>query len=193
MYRVAEYFVEKKGPRQSGKRDLSFAPRDQVSSVPGKTQYSTRELPPSPLQIQHCLSPPAHIAASPQHPTSTQLSPLRMRCVLLTFAFLLLAGTVLAKRRQRIINGTEPRLYEFPSMVSIWLNCRHDCGGTLIDEDTVLTAAHCFYLNSPQNLTVKINAHDFNRPTPRERVVKVRQVRSCVILFINSRFPGYRL
>ena len=103
-----------------------------------------------------------------------------MRCVLLSLAFLLCTGAALARPGWRVINGTEPRLYEFPSMVSIWLNNMHYCGGTLINADTVLTAAHCFFRVNPSrvyNFHVRINAHNFRRPTALERRVKVTRVR----------------
>ncbi|WP_162873019.1 S1 family peptidase [Austwickia chelonae] len=43
----------------------------------------------------------------------------------------------------RIIGGVQAEENEFPFMVSIQAGERHFCGGSLIDANTVLTAAHC--------------------------------------------------
>ena len=56
----------------------------------------------------------------------------------------------------RIINGKEARLGAWPWAVFLGLpsgnnEFRFFCGGTLINEDYILTAAHCF---EPQNLTM---------------------------------------
>ncbi|KAF1952835.1 hypothetical protein CC80DRAFT_494983 [Byssothecium circinans] len=50
-----------------------------------------------------------------------------------------------------IVGGTSAALGEFPFIVSVQLSAggRHFCGGSLINEDTVLTAAHCLQGRSP--------------------------------------------
>lgn len=45
--------------------------------------------------------------------------------------------------RQNIVGGEEAAPGEFPFMVSLQENGDHFCGGTLIERDLVLTAAHC--------------------------------------------------
>lgn len=47
----------------------------------------------------------------------------------------------------KVVNGTDTEITEFPFMVSIRRNNGHSCGGTLINKEWVLTAAHC--LQSP--------------------------------------------
>ncbi len=43
-----------------------------------------------------------------------------------------------------IVNGTEARPHSRPYMVSIQKNKTHVCGGFLISDEFVLTAAHCW-------------------------------------------------
>ena len=102
-----------------------------------------------------------------------------MRCSLLAIFLVLLSGSALAKRKQRVINGTEARLGEFPSIVSIWIKAnrydKHNCGGTLVDDDTILTAAHCFDQIPAKYIKVKINIHNLNETSAIK--VGVSQVR----------------
>ena len=42
-----------------------------------------------------------------------------------------------------IVGGEEAKAGDFPFIVSILINGTHDCGGTLLNANTVLTAAHC--------------------------------------------------
>lgn len=42
-----------------------------------------------------------------------------------------------------IVGGTEAKQGEFPYIVTVLLGGQQDCGGTLLNANTVLTAAHC--------------------------------------------------
>ncbi|XP_036443024.1 mast cell protease 4-like [Colossoma macropomum] len=57
-----------------------------------------------------------------------------------------------------IVNGTEARLHSRPYMVSLQVGGRHWCGGFLISDRFVMTAAHC-YRNRP-TFTAVLGAHD---------------------------------
>ena len=43
----------------------------------------------------------------------------------------------------RILNGTDAGKYEYPSFVQIWRKKGRVCGGSVIDRDWIVTAAHC--------------------------------------------------
>uniref|UniRef100_A0A8C2AD46 trypsin n=1 Tax=Cyprinus carpio TaxID=7962 RepID=A0A8C2AD46_CYPCA len=60
-----------------------------------------------------------------------------------------------------IVNGTEAKPHSRPYMVSIQSNKKHVCGGFLISDEFVLTAAHCW--NGSETLTVVVGAHDLRK------------------------------
>ncbi|XP_022905883.2 chymotrypsin-2-like [Onthophagus taurus] len=73
----------------------------------------------------------------------------------LLFLFLILTESKKIRRRKkvRIIEGEVANQKDYPFVVSIIYNNRHICGGSLISERYVLTAAHCTYSGSePRNI-----------------------------------------
>lgn len=64
-------------------------------------------------------------------------------------------------RGGRIVGGVDALIDEVPYIVSLrWFNPRnetwgHFCGGSIINQDTILTAAHCVYGDSPEELQIR--------------------------------------
>ncbi|XP_026863935.2 granzyme B(G,H)-like [Electrophorus electricus] len=58
-----------------------------------------------------------------------------------------------------IVNGTEAKPHSRPYMVSLQKDGEHICGGFLVSENYVMTAAHCMHTHT-QNLTVVVGAHN---------------------------------
>uniref|UniRef100_A0A671KL81 trypsin n=1 Tax=Sinocyclocheilus anshuiensis TaxID=1608454 RepID=A0A671KL81_9TELE len=68
-----------------------------------------------------------------------------------------------------IVNGKQAKPHSRPYMVSIQLTKRHVCGGFLISDEFVMTAAHC-WKGYPEILTVVVGAHDLRKSEISDRV-----------------------
>ncbi|XP_052873265.1 trypsin-4-like [Anopheles cruzii] len=74
----------------------------------------------------------------------------------------------------RIVNGTATQIFRYPFMVSVqvWttLEKNHICGGTLISDIWILTAAHCVDQLTPQTAMVRANSSFYQRGGQLHRV-----------------------
>ncbi|XP_074649106.1 chymotrypsinogen A-like [Tubulanus polymorphus] len=67
----------------------------------------------------------------------------------------------------RIISGSPAKFGQFPWQVSLHFQGQHVCGGTLINDDTIVTAAHCVampYGNYPRMWDVVVGEVNLDRP-----------------------------
>ncbi|XP_054431945.1 serine protease 55 [Pteronotus mesoamericanus] len=78
----------------------------------------------------------------------------------------------------RITEGMEAEVGEFPWLVSIQAGNEHFCGGTIIDEWWIVTAAHCLYSGDlePKDLSVVLGTSDLQSPS-----LEIKGVTSIVL------------
>ncbi|KAK7071589.1 Neurotrypsin [Halocaridina rubra] len=66
----------------------------------------------------------------------------------------------------KIVGGTSQQPLEDPWLVSLQLRedgkLKHNCGGVVIAEDYVLTAAHCFKVHGRQNYVIRVGDYKMN-------------------------------
>ncbi|KAG9510421.1 Serine proteinase stubble [Fragariocoptes setiger] len=89
-------------------------------------------------------------------------------------------------RIPRIVGGIDTRPGEFPWTVSVRLDGRPICGGSLINREWVLTAAHCLVGYNPRNLSAVLGAHRV-----RELDAELNSWATNVSLFIVHREYSY--
>jgi len=77
---------------------------------------------------------------------------------------------------ERIVGGTDADSGEFPHQVALYSNGRFFCGGSLINADKVLTAAHCCYGNNPNDLVVRVGQHRLNFWDSYQKDIKVGKI-----------------
>ncbi|XP_063073007.1 ovochymase-1 isoform X2 [Engraulis encrasicolus] len=85
----------------------------------------------------------------------------------------------------RIIGGREAWAHSWPWQVSLRFATLHACGGAIISDQWIVTAAHCFAKhNIPAFWTVMAGKHDLHNPQER-----CQQLREVVVLISHN---GYQ-
>ena len=94
----------------------------------------------------------------------------------------------------RVVNGENAAPHSWPWQISLRVNGRHICGGSLIDREWVVTAAHCVDRNPrPSGYTVVVGKsmiyQEENKQTKKQeknqRTVKKEKLNSLLILWFS--------
>ena len=77
----------------------------------------------------------------------------------------------------RVVNGENATPHSWPWQISLRVNGRHICGGSLIDREWVVTAAHCVDRNPrPSGYTVVVGKsmiyQEENKQTKKQEKTK---------------------
>lgn len=71
------------------------------------------------------------------------------------------SGLMCKDQGNRIVGGMEAFKHSWPWIVRIYFGQMTGCGGTIIDDQTIVTAAHCCkgYMNRPDRITPVVGEH----------------------------------
>lgn len=84
-----------------------------------------------------------------------------------------------SKIPSRIIGGNEVKIEDFYWQVSMSFKGNHACGGSIISEDRILTAAHCIYrINRPdkyKHILIRAGSRHHNKGGVQVKITKIIQ------------------
>ncbi|KAM7343127.1 trypsin-like [Cochliomyia hominivorax] len=84
--------------------------------------------------------------------------------VLFAFVGCALGGAIINDLDGRIVNGVDTTIQAHPYQVSIQTNYgTHFCGGSIISEDIVVTAAHCMQEYKASQFKVRLGSTEYNK------------------------------
>lgn len=73
----------------------------------------------------------------------------------------------------RVVGGTDAKLNEFPYQISIQYEGRHHCGGSILNEYYILTAAHC--ATAVSDTIIIAGAHNLHQFSGHEQIRHVEE------------------
>ncbi|XP_029967872.1 granzyme-like protein 1 isoform X1 [Salarias fasciatus] len=91
---------------------------------------------------------------------------IQISCIIYMFLLVSITGAV----ESNIVAGRVAKPHSRPYMASLQFNGAHSCGGILIREDFVLTAAHC---KEPQEMMVVLGGHNISATEKTQQRIEV--------------------
>ncbi|KAK4336748.1 hypothetical protein RND71_044174 [Anisodus tanguticus] len=82
------------------------------------------------------------------------------------------------KSENRIVNGQVAVENSIPWIVSLANNNYHICGGSIMNEKFILTAAHCIDKKNAKDLTVRVGIHNIQEEIPKDQIYQVKEIHS---------------
>ncbi|XP_078508711.1 serine protease 27-like [Lissotriton helveticus] len=95
-----------------------------------------------------------------------------------------------SRGQSRIVGGQDARSREWPWQVSIRMSDRDICGGVLIADKWVLSAAHCLRRARPEHISVVLGTLQLSGSNPHAVISKVKTIRQHPNYDFQSRSPG---
>lgn len=74
-----------------------------------------------------------------------------------------LCGRRYIQRSSKVVGGNDTYLGEFPWTVSVRRSDHHHCGGVIVSNKWILTAAHCVQSRVPSNFVIRIGEYDLHK------------------------------
>jgi len=76
----------------------------------------------------------------------------------------------------RIVGGAPATPGQLPYQISLLYGGRHICGGSIIAQNVVVTAAHCVEGDSPRDLQIVAGEHDRSQTSGNEQTIQVVRI-----------------
>ncbi|TMW43043.1 hypothetical protein DOY81_011879, partial [Sarcophaga bullata] len=88
----------------------------------------------------------------------------RLLVAILALVSCTIAGTIPVDLDGRIVNGVDTTIQAHPYQVSLQTILGfHFCGGSIISEDIIVTAAHCLEKYRPYEFKVRLGSTEYNK------------------------------
>jgi len=88
-------------------------------------------------------------------------------------------GAPMHNRTTMIVGGQEATPNSWPWQLSLQYRGSHTCGGSIWNDEYIITAAHCvssFFMSNPANWEVHAGKHDISKTESTQQVFKVSRI-----------------
>jgi trypsin len=121
-------------------------------------------------------------------PCVGQFNQLKMKLFFICAALLVVSATALRRKNynqprlsftdRRVVGGQEAEPNEFPWQITLQYFGSHLCGGSILNENTIITAAHCCEIfSSADEATIVAGQHNLYEDSGDEQTRQVKEIR----------------